>query len=206
MSVASDNGQLPKLAKDLVRSLLEQTNRFQQPIHLTQRVTALEQDGDHFVLVTERERFPTRAIIIEGHDFGKRLGWALLQGSSGTVLAQLTIGSWSDEVVVECQQGRQGYVFGFGQNAAVVRSGVNVEVDDRTVGKDHLEFVVTDLDPRGRPLDRQLTDGQLGTVTIHAIDRDCRHKVVSMAPTEPLFYWLWTPDMVQPERRTAEVA
>ena len=43
---------------------------------------------------------PTRAIIIEGHDFGKRVGWALLQGLSGTVLAQLTIGSWSDEVVV----------------------------------------------------------------------------------------------------------
>src|SRR5881275_516981 len=52
------------LAKDLVKSLVEQASRFQQPIHLTQRVTALEQDGDHFVLVTERDRFATRSIII----------------------------------------------------------------------------------------------------------------------------------------------
>jgi hypothetical protein len=43
---------------------------------------------------------PTRAIIIEGHNFGKRVGWTLLQGSSGTILAQLTTGSWSDDVIV----------------------------------------------------------------------------------------------------------
>jgi ferredoxin/flavodoxin---NADP+ reductase len=52
------------LAKELVRSLVEQAGRFQQPIHLTQRVTALEQDGNQFVLVTDRDRFPTRTIII----------------------------------------------------------------------------------------------------------------------------------------------
>ena len=52
------------LAKDLVRSLVEQAGRFQQPIHLTQRVIGLEQDGKEFVLVTDRDRFPTRAIII----------------------------------------------------------------------------------------------------------------------------------------------
>ena len=52
------------LAKDLVRSLVEQASRFQQPIHLTQRVIGLEQDGKEFVLVTDRDRFPTRAIII----------------------------------------------------------------------------------------------------------------------------------------------
>ena len=52
------------LAKDLVKSLVEQAGRFQQPIHLTQRVTALEQDGNQFVLVTEKDRFPTRAIIL----------------------------------------------------------------------------------------------------------------------------------------------
>ena len=52
------------LAKDLVRSLVEQASRFQQPIHLTQRVVGLEQDGKEFVLVTDRDRFPTRAIII----------------------------------------------------------------------------------------------------------------------------------------------
>jgi beta-aspartyl-peptidase (threonine type) len=50
-----------------------------------------------------------------------------------------------------------------------------------------------------------LSDGQLGTVTIHAIDKAGRHKVVSLNPTEPIFYWLWTPDMVKPERRSAEV-
>lgn len=52
------------LAKDLVRSLVEQASRFQQPIHLAQRVTGLEQDGKEFVLVTETDRFPTRAIIV----------------------------------------------------------------------------------------------------------------------------------------------
>jgi thioredoxin reductase len=52
------------LAKDLVRSLVEQASRFQQPIHLTQRVVGLEQDGKEFVLVTDRDRFPTRSIII----------------------------------------------------------------------------------------------------------------------------------------------
>lgn len=52
------------LAKDLVRSLVGQASRFQEPIHLTQRVIGLEQDGKEFVLVTDRDRFPTRAIII----------------------------------------------------------------------------------------------------------------------------------------------
>jgi ferredoxin/flavodoxin---NADP+ reductase len=52
------------LAKDLVRSLVEQASRFHQPIHLTQRVVGLEQDGKEFVLVTDRDRFPTRSIII----------------------------------------------------------------------------------------------------------------------------------------------
>ena len=52
------------LAKDLVRALVEQTRRFEGKVHLAQRVTALEKDGDHFVLVTETDRFPTRSIII----------------------------------------------------------------------------------------------------------------------------------------------
>jgi thioredoxin reductase len=60
-----DVGGFPQvLAKDFVRALLEQTNRFAQPIHLAQRVVGLEQDGDHFVLVTDRDRFPTRSIVI----------------------------------------------------------------------------------------------------------------------------------------------
>ncbi|HEY7233733.1 MAG TPA: NAD(P)/FAD-dependent oxidoreductase [Gemmatimonadaceae bacterium] len=60
-----DVAGLPQvLAKDLVRSLVEQAGRFQQPIHLTQQVTSLEQDGNRFVLVTETDRFPTRSIIV----------------------------------------------------------------------------------------------------------------------------------------------
>ena len=52
------------LAKDLVKALVEQTRRFDGKIHLGQRVTGLEKDGDHFVLVTETERFPTRSLLI----------------------------------------------------------------------------------------------------------------------------------------------
>lgn len=52
------------LAKDLVRALVDQTKRFDGKVHLGQRVTALEKDGDHFVLVTETDRFPTRALVI----------------------------------------------------------------------------------------------------------------------------------------------
>src|SRR5687767_8526611 len=52
------------LAKDLVKALVEQTRRFDGRIHLGQRVTALEKDGDHFILVTETERFPTRSLLI----------------------------------------------------------------------------------------------------------------------------------------------
>jgi L-asparaginase len=50
----------------------------------------------------------------------------------------------------------------------------------------------------------ELASGQLGTVVIHAIDREGRHKVVGYKPTEPLFYWLWMPGMPAPERRSAE--
>ncbi len=56
------------LAKDLVRNLTEQASQFHResglPAHLGQRVVGLEQEDDHFVLVTETDRFPTRAVII----------------------------------------------------------------------------------------------------------------------------------------------
>src|SRR5438067_6559512 len=52
------------LAKDLVRALAEQSAQFGQPIHLGHRVTALEEEDGHFVLVTEKDRFPTRALLI----------------------------------------------------------------------------------------------------------------------------------------------
>jgi thioredoxin reductase (NADPH) len=52
------------LAKDLVNALVEQAAQFHFKSHLNQNVTALERHDDHFVLVTETDRFPTRAIVI----------------------------------------------------------------------------------------------------------------------------------------------
>jgi thioredoxin reductase (NADPH) len=56
------------LAKDLVKSLVEQTSRWGYPSYLNQRVTGLEEvedeHGRHFVLTTETDRFPSRAIVI----------------------------------------------------------------------------------------------------------------------------------------------
>src|SRR6185436_7309539 len=52
------------LAKDLVRALVEQNKRFDGKIHLGQNVTGLEKDGDTFILVTEKDRFPTRSLIL----------------------------------------------------------------------------------------------------------------------------------------------
>jgi thioredoxin reductase (NADPH) len=60
-----DVAGFPKvLAKDLVRALAEQAAQFDQPIHLSQRVAALEEQDGQFVLVTETDRFPSRAIVI----------------------------------------------------------------------------------------------------------------------------------------------
>ena len=52
------------LAKDLVKALREQAAQFKQPTHLGQRVTGLRERDGHFVLETDTDRFPTRAIII----------------------------------------------------------------------------------------------------------------------------------------------
>jgi ferredoxin/flavodoxin---NADP+ reductase len=54
------------LAKDLVRGQLEQAKQFGAPMHFDQRVVSLEEDGGTFTLVTETDRFPTRAIVIAG--------------------------------------------------------------------------------------------------------------------------------------------
>jgi thioredoxin reductase (NADPH) len=60
-----DVGGFPKvLAKDLVTALAEQMRQFQPEVQLGHTVTALENDGDHFVLVTDNGRFPTRSIVI----------------------------------------------------------------------------------------------------------------------------------------------
>ena len=52
------------LAKDMVKALKEQADQFHFKSHLNQNVTALERNQDHFVLVTETDRFPTRTIVI----------------------------------------------------------------------------------------------------------------------------------------------
>jgi thioredoxin reductase (NADPH) len=60
-----DVAGFPKvLAKDLVKQLAEQTRQFDQSIHLNQRIVGLESADGHFVLVTDRERFVSRAIVI----------------------------------------------------------------------------------------------------------------------------------------------
>ena len=64
-----DVAGFPKvLAKDLVKSLRDQALQFHQaaglPAHLGQRVVGLEEEENHFVLVTETDRFPTRSVVI----------------------------------------------------------------------------------------------------------------------------------------------
>ncbi|MGH7664020.1 MAG: NAD(P)/FAD-dependent oxidoreductase [Gemmatimonadaceae bacterium] len=54
------------LAKDLVRALRDQAAQFGGATHLDQHVTALDDDGDHLTLVTETDRFPTRAVVVAG--------------------------------------------------------------------------------------------------------------------------------------------
>lgn len=60
-----DVAGFPKiLAKDLVRQLVEQEKQFGQPVHLGHKVVRLDQRDGHFVLVTDRDEFPTKAIVI----------------------------------------------------------------------------------------------------------------------------------------------
>jgi thioredoxin reductase len=60
-----DVAGFPKvLSKDLVRSLVEQAAQFAQPSFLHQRVQSLEEDGGVFTVVTETDRFPSRAVLV----------------------------------------------------------------------------------------------------------------------------------------------
>ncbi len=60
-----DVAGFPKVvAKDLVGQLIQQAGQFQQPIHCSQRVTGLEHADGVFTLVTETDRFRSRAVII----------------------------------------------------------------------------------------------------------------------------------------------
>jgi len=51
-------------AKELVSRLAEQAARWEQPVHLNQRIVSLEKEDGHFVLSSDTDRFPTRAIVI----------------------------------------------------------------------------------------------------------------------------------------------
>ena len=60
-----DVAGLPKiLAKDLVTDLVTQMRQFHPDEQLGQRIVALEEDGGVLTLVTETDRFPSRAVIV----------------------------------------------------------------------------------------------------------------------------------------------
>jgi thioredoxin reductase (NADPH) len=60
-----DVAGFPKvLTKDLVRSLVEQAVQFGGRVHCNERVTALEESGSAFTLVTETKRLETRAVVL----------------------------------------------------------------------------------------------------------------------------------------------
>jgi thioredoxin reductase (NADPH) len=62
-----DVAGFPKiLAKDLVKQLAVQAGQFGGEMHLGKRVTGLSEEDGHFVLTTDEERFPTRAVVIAG--------------------------------------------------------------------------------------------------------------------------------------------
>jgi len=52
------------LAKDLVKAMVDQAMQFHAPAHLLQNITGLERENGAFVLTTETDRFPTKAIVI----------------------------------------------------------------------------------------------------------------------------------------------
>ncbi|MBB4066323.1 isoaspartyl peptidase/L-asparaginase [Gellertiella hungarica] len=51
---------------------------------------------------------------------------------------------------------------------------------------------------------KDLRDGFIGGVVIHAIDADQTHRVVSLNCEEPIHYWFWQEGMNEPEKRAAE--
>src|SRR5256885_12518442 len=66
-----DVAGFPKvLAKDLVKGMAEQAFQFKQPVHLGEKVMDLKhdsQDGQpRFTLVTERDQYPSRTVLIAG--------------------------------------------------------------------------------------------------------------------------------------------
>ena len=62
-----DVGGFPKiLAKDLVNHLAAQAGQFGARSYLGERVVGLSQENGHFMLTTETQRFPSRAVVIAG--------------------------------------------------------------------------------------------------------------------------------------------
>jgi thioredoxin reductase (NADPH) len=62
-----DVGGFPKiLAKDLVNQLAAQAGQFGAKSYLGERVVGLTEENGQFVVVTERQQFPTRAVVIAG--------------------------------------------------------------------------------------------------------------------------------------------
>jgi ferredoxin/flavodoxin---NADP+ reductase len=62
-----DVGGFPRvLAKDLVNPLAAQAGQFGAKSYLGERVVGLTEENGHFVVVTETQRFPTRAVVIAG--------------------------------------------------------------------------------------------------------------------------------------------
>ena len=62
-----DVGGFPKvLAKDLVNELAAQAGQFGAKAYLGERVVGLAQEDGQFILSTERQRFPSRAVVIAG--------------------------------------------------------------------------------------------------------------------------------------------
>lgn len=60
-----DVGGYPKiLARDLATRLIEQGTQFGADIRLEEQVTTLEREGDGWLLSTDRDRYPTRRILI----------------------------------------------------------------------------------------------------------------------------------------------
>src|SRR5437667_8747758 len=66
-----DVAGFPKvLAKDLVRGMAEQALQFHAPVHLGEQVTCLERSSENghsfFTIVTERDAYPSRTVLIAG--------------------------------------------------------------------------------------------------------------------------------------------
>jgi thioredoxin reductase (NADPH) len=66
-----DVAGIPKiLAKDLVKDMAEQAFQFKPPVHLGEKVTALQRASENgktlFTVVTERDAYPSRTVLIAG--------------------------------------------------------------------------------------------------------------------------------------------